>query len=97
MPIINITKINPLSLGKVVSIITGVIGLFFGAMGILFAGLYTIAPIEIREIVPMMAAFLMIPVIYAVFGFIAGIIVAIIFNFISKYIGGLELEIEESL
>lgn len=97
MPIINITKINPLSLGKVVAIITGVIGLFFGAMGILFMGLYTIAPIEIMEIVPMMAAFLMIPVIYAVFGFIAGIIVAIIFNFISKYIGGLELEIEENL
>lgn len=97
MPIINITKINPLSLGKVVAIITGVIGLFFGAMGILFAGLYTIAPIEIMEIVPMMAAFLMIPVIYAVFGFIAGSIVAIIFNFISKYIGGLELEIEENL
>ncbi|MDY0388683.1 MAG: hypothetical protein RBT65_16485 [Methanolobus sp.] len=97
MPIINITKINPLSLGKVVAIISGVIDLFFGAMGILFMGLYTIAPIEIMEIVTIMAAFLMIPVIYAVFGFIAGIIVAIVFNFISKYIGGLELEIEENL
>jgi hypothetical protein len=38
---------------------------------------------------------LIIPIIYGIIGFITGLIAAIIFNAVSGYIGGLEMEIEE--
>jgi|GEM_PF-6621860 hypothetical protein len=51
MPTMHITKINPVSLGKLVAIISGVIGLFFGIFGILFMGAQSIGPMEIMIIV----------------------------------------------
>ncbi|WMW25197.1 hypothetical protein RE474_00320 [Methanolobus sediminis] len=92
---VNITKINPLSLGKVIGLVTGVIGFFFGLTGILFMGAQTTAGIGAAEIIAILSMVLLAPVIYGIMGFITGLIAAIIFNAASGYIGGLEMEIEE--
>jgi len=41
-------------------------------------------------------AIIIMPIMYGVFGFIAGAIVAWIYNIIAGWIGGLEIEMEES-
>jgi hypothetical protein len=92
---VNITKINPLSLGKTIALITGVIGLFFGLVGILFAGTQIMGGIGTTETIVILSMVLLAPVIYGILGFITGLIAAIIFNTASGYIGGLEMEIEE--
>jgi hypothetical protein len=92
---VNITKINPFSLGKVIALITGVIGLFFGLVGILFAGTQTMGSIGTTEIIAILSMVLLAPLIYGILGFITGLIAATIFNASSGYIGGLEIEIEE--
>nr|WP_321498183.1 hypothetical protein [uncultured Methanolobus sp.] len=92
---VSVTKISPLSLGKVIALVTGVIGFFFGLFGLLFMGVQTAAGIGTSEIVAMLSMVLLAPIIYAIFGLITGLIAAIVFNEASGFIGGLELEIEE--
>ena len=37
---------------------------------------------------------ILMPVIYGVFGFVGGIIMAVIYNLIARWIGGIEVEVE---
>lgn len=39
-------------------------------------------------------AVIFLPIMYGVFGFIAGVIGAAIYNLVARYVGGLELEVE---
>ena len=41
-----------------------------------------------------LAAIIIIPLLYGIFGFIAGAIAALIYNLAAKWIGGLEIETE---
>jgi hypothetical protein len=91
---VSITKVNSLSLGKVMALVAGVSGLFFGFSWMLLMGSQAIE-LEARELMMMLAMILIIPVIYGIIGFITGLIAAIIFNSVSGYIGGLEMEVEE--
>jgi hypothetical protein len=41
-----------------------------------------------------LAAVVLLPILYGVFGFIGGVISAFFFNLAAKYVGGLELEVQ---
>lgn len=95
MSTVTITKVNPISLGKIIAIIYGVLGLVFGFFAILFLLTLFVAPIATMEILSILMVLLLIPLMNVIIGFITGVIIALIFNFISRYTGGLELEMEE--
>jgi membrane associated rhomboid family serine protease len=95
MSTVTITKINAISLGKIIAIVYGVLGLIFGLFGVLFLLSQFLAPITTMEIISISMVFLLMPVMNIIIGFIAGVVIALIFNFMSRYTGGLELEIEE--
>jgi hypothetical protein len=91
---VSITKLNSFSLGKIIALVAGISGFFFGFSWILLMGSQAIE-LGTRELMIMLAMVLIIPIIYGIIGFITGLIAAIIFNAVSGYIGGLEMEIEE--
>lgn len=91
-----IRRIAPLQLGKMLAILYGIMGLifipFFLAMSFLSANL----PQQQRT---GMMAFgvgfaLFMPIMYAVMGFITGVIGAGAYNLVAKWIGGIEVDVE---
>ena len=92
-----LTKIGVLSLGKISGAIYAVMGLILGAIITLtslgmdsmmgnegaFAGL----PFGVGAII-------VVPIFYGIMGFIVGVISALIFNVVSRFMGGLEIEVE---
>ena len=95
-----IKRFAPLQLGKM-------LGILYAFMGLIFVPFFLLASI-FGAMIPhkqggppaaATAAFgvgftLMIPVLYGVLGFIAGIISAWIYNLVAKWIGGIEVEVE---
>lgn len=41
-----------------------------------------------------LAAMFIMPVLYGVFAFIGGIIICLVYNFVARYTGGIEIELE---
>ena len=91
-------RIEPVSAGKMYG---GTIALFGGLIGLLYAALLILAGLfaateEAAAGVGMMvggvALAVFIPVFYGFFGFIAGIILAFIFNMVAGWVGGLDLQ-----
>lgn len=98
-------RIEPMSLAKVMALVYGFIGLIAGAifalfslvgagigaamshagddsgMGALLGGLFGVG------------AIIFLPLFYAVFGFIGGLIMAAVFNLVSRWVGGLQIEL----
>ncbi len=79
-----LTYVSPLQLGIVLAVLYGIIalilvpflllGAIFGAKGGLVGGVFAI----------------FIPVIYAIVGFIGGVITAFVYNLVAKWTGGVE-------
>lgn len=95
-----VKRIGVLSLAKIEAVVLAVFGfiiglfyaLFFGAMGAMMpAGRGGAAMGGIG-----LLAIIIIPVLYGVFGFIAGAIGAVIYNFAAGFMGGIELELENA-
>lgn len=105
----HITKINAVSLGKLLAIIFGVTSFLFAVFWILVLPLILKALIPVLvskgyaimvayshiETMELMITLLKIPIIWGVFAFILGIIIALIYNLISRYFSRLELEMRD--
>lgn len=100
-----IRRIGVLSLGKVMALMYAGIGLVFGVLYALFALVGGGAMMAMGDggegalgggmMMGMgLAAVIVLPILYGVFGFIGGIISAFFFNLAAKYAGGLELEVQ---
>ena len=78
------------------------LGILYGFVGLLFAPIFLLmSVIGAAADAPssgLMAfgagAVVMFPIIYAVIGFIGGIIGAAIYNLVAKWVGGIEVEVE---
>jgi hypothetical protein len=93
-----LTRIEPVSAGKVYG---GTIALFGGLIGLLYAAMFVViglvgatedASAGIGMVVAGVAMAVAIPVFYGMFGFIAGIILAFIFNMVTGWVGGLKMQ-----
>jgi hypothetical protein len=91
-----IKRFAPLQLGKMLAVLYGILGLIFIPLFLSVSALATQLPPEQR--VGMMAFgmgfALLMPVIYAVMGFVFGVLGAWVYNVIAKWIGGIEVEVE---
>src|ERR1700679_3700701 len=88
-----IKRIAPLQLGKILA-------LCYGVMGLLFCPIFLIASLFASHLpnqqrVGMMAFgtgfALLMPVFYAVMGFVLGVVSAFVYNVIAKWIAGVEV------
>lgn len=97
-------KIDVLSFAKFQTVLLAMVGLligvmiaFFGFIWQAFAGRF----IEGGEALPAfaaglgMAALIILPVMYAVIGFISGLIGAALFNLVTAITGGIKVQLEE--
>ena len=94
-----INSVRVLSLAKILGSIYAGLGLIFG---IIFAGiaLLGMGPMTHGSEAPALLGLLMgggavvfLPVAYGLMGFIGGLIVGTIYNFVAKIVGGLEVEV----
>lgn len=85
---LKITKVNVLKvaffMGTIYGILSAIIFLIVGVFGLAIQG----------ETVGLLLGILM-PIIYAIVGFIGGLIMGAMYNLVSKWIGGIEVEVEE--
>lgn len=91
-----IKRIAPLQLGKMLAILYGIMGLIFIPFFLIMSAAASQLPAEQR--VGMMALgagfALLMPVFYAVMGFVTGALGALIYNVVAKWIGGIEVEVQ---
>ena len=83
-----ITRINPLQLGKVSAVIYG----FFSLLFMLFMLIPTFLS---KQPGPKIIFILAIPIFYIVAAFVMAVITALIYNLCAKWIGGIEIELED--
>ena len=97
-----VRRIAPLQLGKMMGVIYGLMGLIFlpffflaGLVGAFAQHAASDNSGAAAAATGIMLGFgLFMPVMYAVFGFVFGIISAALYNFVARWIGGIEVEIE---
>ena len=90
-------RVGVLSCGKV-------LGLLYAAMGLIFGGIFSL--ISIGGMVASagqgaaagmlfgVGAIVFLPIFYGVLGFISGLVLALLYNLLAQFVGGLELELE---
>jgi hypothetical protein len=84
------------------AVIYGLGSLIFVPFFLIFAGISSMMPkgpesAPMPAIMGMGVGFIIIfPIIYAVMGFVTGAIGALIYNLVAKWIGGIEVEVEEA-
>ena len=99
-----ITRIAPLQAGKMMGVLYACMGLIF----LPFFGLAVLLPAFAQQAQqpPAQAPFMVaagamiglaifMPIFYGVMGFVFGIIGAALYNLIARWIGGIEVEVEE--
>lgn len=95
-----IRRIGVLSLAKISAVLHGTMGLIFGiifALASLLGGAFgqaardAAAP-KIISVLFGFGAILLMPLLYAIVGFLIGVVSALVYNFVAKATGGLELE-----
>jgi hypothetical protein len=101
-----IKRIAPLQAGKMLGVLYGCMGLIFLPIFMLagVAGAFaqhaqqtqgaSAAPAALTAGL-MLAVGIFMPIFYAVFGFIFGIISAAIYNLVARWVGGIEVEVEQ--
>jgi hypothetical protein len=96
-----IKRISPMSCAKMSGLLYAVIGLLVGAFVSLFiATLGSMIPpdeAQMSGFVGMLfgaGAIVVLPIFYGVLGFIGGAIVAVFYNLIAGWAGGLEIEVQ---
>lgn len=91
-----VRKVGAVSLGKIMGIIYAVFGLIFGAIVSIISLLGAASAEGSGAFGAMMGvgAIIIVPIVYGVMGFIAGIITALIYNVAAGWVGGINLEVE---
>jgi hypothetical protein len=89
-----LTSIAPLRAGIVLATFYGLVSLVFVPFFLLFALIGSKSGTAVPALFGVVFAVLM-PVIYAFFGFIGGVIAAAVYNLIAKWTGGFEFEVRE--
>lgn len=95
-------RIAPLQLGKMMGMLYGLMGLIFlpffflaGLLGAFAQHASNDASGAGAAAAGIMVGFgIFMPVMYAVFGFVFGVISAALYNLIARWIGGIEVEVE---
>jgi len=94
-------SVGVLSAGKIMGVLGALGGLLGGAMMAVISLLGGVANQQGGQgnaAVPAMfvglGALIFLPILYGIFGFIAGLIYALIYNLAASIIGGLEIELE---
>ena len=103
-----INRIRPLSVGKIAAFLYALVGLFIGGLisvFALFGGLAAGAAGAANDAeapgaaigamfgVAGLAAIVILPLVYACIGFIGAIIMAAIYNLVSRIVGGIEVDV----
>jgi len=94
-------SIGPLQLGKIFAALYGLLSLIFIPFFLLFAALAAFIPTQPGS--PSSGAIgigfalvtcIVMPVVYAVLGFIIGVVGAWVYNMIAKWLGGIQFDVE---
>jgi len=85
--IIRLKKVNVLKTGFVFALLYGLLAFIIFIIATIFSGLF-------GQGFPWFMIILA-PILYGICGFIGGLIMSSVYNLVSKWIGGLEFEIEE--
>ncbi len=89
-----LTKIGVLSLAKIQGIIMAlfglVLGLFMGAVGTMAGSIGMGSRFGAFGFL----AVIILPIVYGILGFVMGAVTALVYNLISGWIGGVEMEFE---
>lgn len=86
-----IKEIDVMSLAKVSALMGAIVGFLFGmllAIGATIPGMPTVVERALG-----IAAIVVSPIVYGILWFIWGIVVAIVYNFVAKRIGGVKIKI----
>lgn len=91
-----IKRFAPLQLGLMLAALYGIVGLIFAPFFLLFStlGLKASGQAPTGLMAAGVGIIFILPIIYAVVGFIGGLIGALIYNLIARWIGGIEVEVE---
>jgi hypothetical protein len=96
-----VTRVAPISLAKILGCLYAALGLIFG---VFFALLSSVAGFAapnqgMPAFMGMMfgvGAIVLMPIFYGVMGFLSGAIGAVIYNVLAKWLGGVELNVQDS-
>jgi hypothetical protein len=84
--------IDPMSLGKMLAVIYAVMGFIVGLFSAAFAPFMAMwNPVGAAALG--LLAIIIFPILFAIIGFVMGIIVAFIYNVIAKKFGGVKLDL----
>jgi hypothetical protein len=93
-----INRVQPLSVAKIAATLYAAMGLLIGIGISLFAtfGLFANAPSQPGPFGMIFgtAAIIIMPIMYACFGFIGSLIAALLYNLVAAAVGGIELDVE---
>ena len=85
-----LTRVAPLKAGIV-------LGILYGILGLIAAPFFLLAAFAGREgAAAGIGLAVMLPIMYAVGGFVGGIISAALYNLVAKWTGGLEFEVSDN-
>ncbi len=98
---LTVRSLGVLALGKVMGCIYGFFGLIFGALFSLFSvvgGMGMMgSEMGSEQAIPLLfgvGAIIILPLLYGVMGFLAGLLTALIYNLCAGFIGGVEMEVD---
>ena len=95
-----LTNVNPLKLGITLAVIYGIISLIIAVpLFLIFSLVGAAGAARGGQALPAIFSgvfVIFLPIIYAVLGFIGGVIAAFIYNLVAKWTGGIEFTTEEA-
>jgi len=94
-----IKKIGAMALGKVMGAMYAIIGLIIGGVVTIFSVLgstFSSSGSIGRGTLFGVGAIIFLPILYGALGFISGVLSGWIFNLVTRWVGGLEIEFEDS-
>ena len=83
-----IKRVSPLQLGKIAAVL-------YGILSLIFLPFVIIPALLANRPGPGVIFILILPIIYVVMGFIMAVITAAIYNLCAKWVGGIEIELED--
>ena len=90
-----LTHIEPISLAKVYAVVYGLMGLLIGLPAGCF---FALVGSQVSDAGPLagvgFAAVIIYPIMFAIMGFIGGLIFAFIYNLVAGWVGGVEVEFD---